>query len=186
MRRKPRILRCIYAAIVISILLWATYQEFFVPHPDNSLSSNSIIGPYIRKLPDGTYEARPFISYSVTGDIEAGRPIVTPISSDDENKKTETLKEDLEIIKLEIDQLQFHKKNLKEKILRLEKENDRLGKINFDLQKTIIEFVEKNRIRDILSGAFVGAIVSAILTFILGIPQIRKKIIDYFSQEKVE
>lgn len=186
MRRKPRILRCLCAAIVISILLWAIYQEFFVSHPKTTLPPSYLTSPYI-DISYNTGEAGqdtvnnrtiPF-KINAVGDIEA-------VNYDDTNKKAIVSDEQLNIIKSQIEQLKSEKNILEENIAKLKEENDKLGKINFDLQKTIIEFVEKHKIRDMLASAFIGALVSTILTFVLGIDRIRKKIIDCFFKESTE
>ena len=47
------------------------------------------------------------------------------------------------------------------------------------MQQAIIKFVEKNRVRDMLASAFIGAIASVLLTYLLSRPPVQKKIDDW-------
>ena len=86
-------------------------------------------------------------------------------------------------LRVEIRQLEVRKKDLEENIKLLRKENNRLSNMSYDTQVAIIKFVEKNRIRDMIGSAFIGAFVSVILTFILGMPVVRDKIYNYFWED---
>jgi hypothetical protein len=84
----------------------------------------------------------------------------------------------------EIDFLQRQKTALEEHVKKLENENKRLSEINHETKRELAKFFERNRYKDIILSAIVGAFTSALLIFILGLPLVKNKITQYFFDEK--
>lgn len=68
------------------------------------------------------------------------------------------------------------KKQWEEIIMKLKEDYATYSKLSSAAQETIMKFIEKNRVRDMLASAIVGAIISVLLTLILTRPVILKAV----------
>lgn len=83
----------------------------------------------------------------------------------------------------EVDSLVERKASLEENIDKLKKENKALSDINYTSKMELIRFFERNRIKDIILSASIGATISFFLTLMFSIPVVRKKITQLFRDD---
>jgi len=83
-----------------------------------------------------------------------------------------------------VDFLERRKLALETNIENLEKENKRLSDVNYATKVELINFFERNRLKDILLSALISAIISCVLTFILSRRIVADRIEKYFFKDE--
>lgn len=169
-KRKPKIRNWLSIIGLILLFVFWIYYEIFVPHPEIPGSSASYDGLYMDA-------ENPNVRIRVYNQDDAiiVAPSVPDIMTNPEVADEAKLKE----LKDEISLLESRKKTLGNNISELENQNLLLSNLNFEMQNKIMSFVKQGRLFDILLSAFVGAAVSVTLSYLLSVPNVRKRIDDY-------
>jgi len=193
--KKPKIanwLKLIASIPIIVLLIWVTYLLFYKTYPEipvppfdyTVLNGNSsyLITTSLDELYPITIQTN--LSYGNSGVAQfmtsypaiGGDVAMTQSDNISTENKINELKAEKDRLNNEISALKFNKIALEGDVSQLIEQRDKLSKISHDMQSAIIKFVEKNRIRDMLASAFIGALVSVLLTFILSRPLIRSTV----------
>lgn len=162
-----------------ALYLKGSEQVTVTPSPSASRSKEMGNDMWVRQFGDVMY-----VPYSYKG--LSDEELKEIIKYEDRKTELENITEQLESksvgLETKIEQLKLTEKSYMENIEKLQSENSLFSKINEEYQKKIIEFVDRGKAKNILLSAVVGAMVSVCLTFILNIPAVKKKIIDYLFE----
>jgi hypothetical protein len=95
------------------------------------------------------------------------------------------LRED-EQFKQEIEILKGKKEVVEQDVKKLKEEHTYWANANFRLQEEIRKIVERTKWFDMLISASIGALVSALLTYIFSHPQFKKRMDNFLWEQNIE